>query len=141
MLNKIKIIGKVSLPKTKEQNEQMIDNPNFVSEEVVNDFDKSQPKSDSEKENREPWLYFSLSVTNPNLSLTILRCVIQGESAKMFKKEIKGGELVKVRGYLRNEKERDGQPSKQILIRVLEFQKLDTDFKVDSKRANQVRLI
>lgn len=136
MLNKIKIIGKVSISEKKEQDERKIDNPDFASEEVVNDFDKPQSNFDSEKENREPRFYFSLFVTNPNLSSTILRCVAQGENAEMIKREIKKDDLLEVSGYLRNEK--DG---KQILIKVLEFKKLDPDFKVDNKQANQVRLI
>ncbi|CAH1756518.1 13929_t:CDS:2 [Entrophospora sp. SA101] len=137
MLNKIKIIGKVSINEKKEQDERKIDNPDFASEEVVTDFDKPQSKFGSEKENRELRFYFSLFVTNPNLSSTILRCVAQGENAEMIKREIKHDDLVEVNGYLRNEK--DG---KQILIKVLDFKKLDPDFKVDNKYdANYVQLI
>ena len=137
MLNKIKIIGEVLPIEIKEEIEKNFYHHDSTSEEAVNDSDKSQSKHDSEKEIREPWFYFSLSVTNPNRSSTILRCVAQGENAERIKKEIKGGELVQIRGYLRNE--RDGR---QILIKVLEFKKLDADFVIDKeKSANQVRLI
>jgi hypothetical protein len=151
MLNKIKIIGKFSIKEKKEQDERKIDNADFASEEVANDFDKPQSKFDSEyKENRGSFLRFSVFVINPNLSETILRCVVRGEIAEMIKREIKNNDLVEVSGYLRNEylkKERNSvrdnekHNSKQILIKVLEFKKLDPDFKVDNKHSNEVRLI
>src|SRR6185503_9991208 len=59
------------------------------------------------------------------------------EIAEKIKNEVNQEEVIEVRGYLRNEKE-----GKQIIIKVVEFSKLDLDFeKVDKDSSNQVRLI
>jgi len=66
-----------------------------------------------------------------------LRCISQGEIAERIKKEVKKDEVIEVRGYLRNERE-----GRQILTRVVEFDKLDLDFeKIDKTSSNQVRLL
>jgi single-stranded DNA-binding protein len=138
MLNKIKIIGKILLKENeeKELGERKNDNFSAPAQETAKD-DKSQPKPESEKEKREPWFYFSMLVPNPSGSITILRCVAQGENAERINKEVKKDEVIEIRGYLRNEKD-----SRQILIRSLEFDKLDLSFEeVDKENANQVRLM
>jgi hypothetical protein len=134
MLNKIKIIGKKILPK--EQNEKRNDDTASAFQETEKEIDKSQSKSETEKENaREPWFYFSILVPTPSGSLTILRCITQGEMAEKIDKVQE--EVIEVRGYLRNEK--DGR---QIIVRVVEFNKLNLDFdEINLKESNQVRLI
>lgn len=132
MLNKIKIIGKVII--NKEQNERRINDIDFTSQEAVNEADKSQSKPELKK---EPWLYFSMLVPTPSGSLTILRCITQGETAERIIKEVEEEEIIEVRGYLRNEK--DGR---QIIIRVVEFSKLDLNFEeIKKENSNQVRLL
>jgi len=110
MLNKIKIVGKI------------------LSVEV---------KVKEEEEKNESIFYFSLLVPSPSGSLTILRCVAQGETAKSIEKEIKQDEILEVKGYLRNER-----LGRQVLIKVVEFTKLDTTLdKVDENSSNQLRLL
>lgn len=66
MLNKIKLVGKILPIEAKEKPEEI------------------------EKEKSEyELIYFSLLVPNPSGSLTILRCVAQGEVAEKIKKEIR----------------------------------------------------
>jgi len=135
MLNKIKIIGMFL---KKEQPESKIEDVNLASQEARNEMNKSPSKLESEGENSwEPWFRFSLMVWAPSGSKTTLRCVAQGEIAEKIKNEVNQEEVIEVRGYLRNEKE-----GKQIIIKVVEFSKLDLDFeKVDKDNSNQVRLI
>jgi len=135
MLNKIKIIGMFL---KKEQPESKIEDVNLASQEARNEMNKSPSKLESEGENGwEPWFRFSLMVWAPSGSKTTLRCVAQGEVAEKIKNEVNQEEVIEVRGYLRNEKE-----GKQIIIKVVEFSKLDLDFeKVDKDNSNQVRLI
>jgi hypothetical protein len=110
MLNRIKVIGKVLPIEAKE-------NPNPEKERLV--------------------IYFSLLVTNPTGSETILRCVAQGEMAEKLEKEVKNDEILEVVGYLRNEK-----VGMQILIKILKFTKLDINFEdIDNNRSNQVCLL
>jgi len=112
MLNKIKIIGKVLPIDIKEKNQE-------------------------ERDKNESIFYFSLWVTNPSGSLTILRCVAQGEKAEEIEREVKGDEVLEIKGYLRNEK--DGR---QILVKVIDFTKLNiTSDKIDIAQSNQVRLL
>src|SRR6185369_7022312 len=135
MLNKIKIIGMFL---KKEQPESKIEDVNLASQEARNEMNKSPSKLESGKENgREPWFRFSLMVWAPSGSKTTLRCVAQGEVAEKIKNEVNQEEVIEVRGYLRNEKD-----SRQIIIKVVEFSKLNLDFeKVDKDNSNQVRLI
>ena len=135
MLNKIKIIGMFL---KKEQPESKIEDVNLASQEARNEMNKSPSKLESEGESGwEPWFRFSLMVWAPSGSKTTLRCVAQGEIAEKIKNEVNQEEVIEVRGYLRNEKE-----GKQIIIKVVEFSKLDLDFeKVDKDNSNQVRLI
>ncbi|CAH1756390.1 12193_t:CDS:2 [Entrophospora sp. SA101] len=110
MLNKIKVIGKVSPIKIRENLDQK-------KEKIT--------------------VYFSLLVPAPSRSLTILRCVAQGEKAEKLEKEIKGEEIIEIKGYLRNEKQ-----GRQVLIKVLDFTKLDIDFaNIDINHSNQVQLL
>src|SRR5215204_6207066 len=103
MLNKIKIVGKILSVEVKEKVEQ-----------------------------KESICYLSLLVPSPSGSLTILRCVAQGETVKRIEKEIKQDEIFEVKGYLRNERE-----GRQVLIKVVEFTKLDTTLdKVDENSSN-----
>lgn len=89
------------------------------------------------EEKKESICYLSLLVSSPSGSLTILRCFAQGEIVKRIEKEIKQDEILEVKGYLRNER-----VGRQILIRVVEFTKLDKTFKqVDENSTNQVRLL
>jgi len=133
MLNKIKIIGKKILPK--EQDEKKNDGAASVFQEAEKEIDKSHFKSEREN-NREPWLYFSLLVPTPSGSLTILRCITQGEMAEKIDK-VQEEEVIEVHGYLRNEKD-----SRQIMVRVVDFNKLDLNFaEINLKESNQVRLI
>jgi hypothetical protein len=136
MLNKIKVIGK------------------FLSIEV---------KEIEKLEKKELVAYFSLLVTNPTGSETVLRCVAQGEIAKNLEEEVQKEEIVEVKGYLRNEKQKkdtakydkplyktsneefqknEAKDNRQIIIRVVEFTKLDMSFEeIDSQNSNQVRLM
>ena len=112
MLNKIRVVGEVLPIKIKK-------------------------KDDFEDPKREARVYFSLKVPNPSGSLTILRCLAQGNLVERIEQEISEGGVVEVRGYLRSEKE-----GRQILIRVVDFNKLDLKLdEVDKKQSNQVRLI
>lgn len=112
MLNKIKIIGKVLPIEIKENDNE-------------------------ERERNELIFYFSLSVTNPSGSLTILRCVVQGEKAEEIKREVKKDEVLEIKGYLRNEK-----VGRQILLKVINFTKLDiTPDEIENTQSNQVRLL
>jgi len=131
MLNKIKIIGKILLNEVKDENEKN-------GSELVSDSQETETELEkSENEKREPWFYFSVEVLCPSGSLTILRCVAQGEMAERIKKEVKKDETIKVRGYLRNEKN-----SRQILIRVVDFSKVDIENEeIGAVNSNQVRLI
>ncbi|CAG8734509.1 28118_t:CDS:2, partial [Racocetra persica] len=73
----------------------------------------------------------------PSGSLTILRCITQGEIATRINEEVQEEDVIEVRGYLRNEKD-----SRQILVRATEFTKLDISFsKIDLENSNQVRLL
>ncbi|CAG8622579.1 9255_t:CDS:2 [Paraglomus occultum] len=131
MLNKIKIIGKILLNEIKDESEKNDSGLVSDSQETEGEVEKT------ENEKREPWFYFSVEVLCPSGSLTILRCIAQGEMAERIKKEVKKDEVVEVCGYLRNEKN-----SRQILIRVVEFSKSNIDFeKIDEVNSNQVRLI
>ncbi|CAG8476650.1 877_t:CDS:1 [Ambispora leptoticha] len=82
-------------------------------------------------------LYFSLLVPSPSNSSTILRCVAQGENAKKIEVEVKKDEILEVKGYLRNEKS-----GRQILVKVIEFTKIDKTFDtIDKNSSNQLRLL
>ena len=122
----------------KEQPESKIEDVNLASQEARNEMNKSPSKLESEGESGwEPWFRFSLMVWAPSGSKTTLRCVAQGEIAEKIKNEVNQEEVIEVRGYLRNEKE-----GKQIIIKVVEFSKLNLDFEeVDKDNSNQVRLI
>ena len=110
MLNKIKLVGKV-LPIESKQKE--------------------------EREKIEPIFYFSLLVPTPSGSLTILRCLAQGEKAEEMEREIRGDDILEVKGYLRNEKQ-----GRQVLVKVIEFTKLDTTFEqINVEHSNQLRLL
>src|SRR4051812_12397026 len=111
MLNKIKIIGKVLSIDIKENDKE-------------------------EGEKNELIFYFSLSVTNPSGSLTILRCVVQGEKAEEIKSEVKKDEVLEIKGYLRNEK-----IGRQVLVKVINFTKLDMIPDEIENTHNQVRLL
>jgi single-stranded DNA-binding protein len=118
MLNKINVIGKILI-----NNEKKIDN-----------FSISET---NDRENiREPWLYFSLLVSTPSDSITVLRCVAQGEIIKKIE-DSEENDIVEVKGYLRNEK--DGR---QIIIKVVEFDKLSLSAEeISKKNPNRVRLL
>jgi hypothetical protein len=165
MLNKIKIIGRFLPNRKKEESKREADNPASFADETKSDFDKP------EERRRKP-LFFSVLVTNPTNSETALRCFAEGELAERIEKEnreIKENEVivVEVKGYLRNEKNlkdftKYDKPlykisneefqkndevkmpteSRQILIKALEFKRLDLDFNdIDKKTSNQVRLM
>src|SRR4051794_33494845 len=108
MLNKIKIVGKVLPIDIKEKDRE-------------------------ERERNEHIFYFSLLVSNPSGSLTILRCVVQGEKAEEIEKEIRQDELLEIKGYLRNEKS-----GRQVLVKVIDFTKLDIIIsdKIDNTQSN-----
>ncbi len=109
MLNKIKLVGKVLPIEIKER---------------------------ENGEKKVPIIYFSLLVPNPSNSITILRCIAQGEVAEKIENEIKDNEVLEVRGYLRNENN-----GRQILIKVIEFDKLDINFdNIDNEHSNIVYL-
>jgi len=112
MLNKIKIVGKVLSAEAKIKEKEERDKNELIS-------------------------YFSLLVPTPSGSLTILRCVAQGEIAKNIEKEIKQDETLEIKGYLRNEKS-----GRQVLVKVVEFSKLDTTLdKIDETSSNKLRLL
>jgi hypothetical protein len=95
-----------------------------------------------EKDNdrKDSVVYFSLLVPNPSSSITVLRCLSQGDAADFFEKndiENENDTILEVKGYLRNEK-----GSRQIIVKGTEIKKLDTKFEeIDEKTANQVRLL
>src|SRR5205085_1224568 len=89
MLNKIKVIGKILPLELKGKS---------TTQELL--------------------IYFSLIVVNPNEARTVLRCHASGKVAIELEKEAREGEMVEVRGYLRNEKE-----NRQIIVQVQEFTK------------------
>src|SRR6185437_442810 len=120
MLNKIKLIGKVLPLEIKEKEEE-----------------------------KGLMVYFSLLVPNPSGSITILSCMVKGETAEKIVKELQEDDIAEVRGYLRNEKDRKSKEKKdreeeieeykkeleekkkgnrQILTKVLGFKKLDLTF-------------
>lgn len=76
---------------------------------------------EEKSETGELLAYFSLLVNNPNDVRTVLRCHARGEIATELEKEVRKEEILEVRGYLQNEKE-----GRQIIIRVLEFSKLES---------------
>jgi len=118
MLNKIKIIGKVLPIDIKERN------------------------NEEEREKIESIFYFSLLVPSPSGSLTILRCIAQGEKAEEIEREVKEDDVLEIKGYLRNEKSSREKSSRQILVKVIEFTKLDIiPDKIDNRQSNQVRLL
>ncbi|KLL04481.1 MAG: hypothetical protein MRERV_21c035 [Mycoplasmataceae bacterium RV_VA103A] len=139
MLNKIKIIGKI-VNKDKELNEKKKDDMAEVSEtmpETDESSTEAKPESKPAEKRREPFFHFNLFVPVPSGSLTVLRCISQGEIAARINKEVQEQEVIEVRGYLRNEKD-----SRQILVRVVEFDKLDISFeKISLENSNQVRLL
>jgi hypothetical protein len=137
MLNKIKLVGKVLPLEVKEKEEE-----------------------------RELIVFFSLMVPNPNCSTTILRCLVQGETAKKLLQELQEGDIAEVWGYLRNEKRGKSYPpsafasvsdkhtfdeedqNRQILTKVIQFNKVDLTFDELKKQAeerkvnsNEVRLV
>jgi len=66
-----------------------------------------------------------------------LRCIAQGEVAERIKREIIQEEVIEIRGYLRNERS-----GRQIIIKVVEFNRVETDFEeIDTNSSNQVRLL
>lgn len=140
MLNKIKIIGKI-VNKDKELNEKKKDDTVAVVLETMPETDElpteAKPESKFPEKKREPWFHFNLFVPVPSGSLTVLRCITQGEIAARINKEVQEEEVIEVQGYLRNEKD-----SRQILVRVTEFEKLDINFsKISLENSNQVRLL
>ena len=131
MLNKIKIIGKILLNEIKDENEKSDSELGNDLQEVGGELEKSG------NEKREPWFYFSVEVLCPSGSLSIIRCIAQGEMAERIKKEVKKDEVIEIHGYLRNEKN-----SRQILVRVVEFSKIEIDLeRIGEVNSNQVRLI
>jgi Single-strand binding protein family len=120
MLNKIKIIGEVFLPiKTK------IKIINKVKEDGV------------EEEEKRVTAYFSLRVPTPNNSLSILRCFAQREIAESLEQEVGPGDVIEVKGYLRNERE-----NRQMLVIAVKFTKLDIKVEeIDCETSDQVQLI
>jgi hypothetical protein len=136
MLNKIKIIGEILIREI-NPDEKKIDDATSVSQETAKETDESQSEYKAEREKREPWFYFNLRVTAPSCSITDLRCLAQGKIAERITKEVQNKEVVEVKGYLRNEKN-----SRQIVVRVVEFNKLDLSVEeIDLKNSNQVRLL
>ncbi|CAG8726907.1 1944_t:CDS:2, partial [Ambispora leptoticha] len=122
-----------------EQHENKIDDADSVSQEMMSEADKAQSKPEATEENsREPWIRFS----------------VMGEVAERIKREVIQEEVIEIRGYLRNEHlriKREGEAGekyiekkvgRQIIIKVVEFSKLDLDFeKIDQDSSNQVRLL
>ncbi|CFW92927.1 protein of unknown function (Single-strand binding (SSB) domain) [endosymbiont DhMRE of Dentiscutata heterogama] len=147
MLNKVKIIGKIRSKEFEKLNEKKVDDAAAVAPEAIPKTDESPAEEPTEakkpepkfpKKKREPWFYFNLFAPVPSSSLTILRCITQGEIAARINEEVQEEEdVIEVRGYLRNEKN-----SRQILVRVTEFTKLDISFsKINIQNSNQVRLL
>ena len=102
MLNKIKIIGEVFLPiQTK-----------------VKTIKKVREDEMREEEETRAMTYFSLRVPTPNNSLSILRCFAQRETAESLEQETALGDIIEIKGYLRNERE-----NRQMLIMVVKFTK------------------
>ncbi|CAG8812962.1 15808_t:CDS:2, partial [Racocetra persica] len=126
--------------KDKELNEKKKDDMAEVSEtmpETDESSTEAKPESKPAEKRREPFFHFNLFVPVPSGSLTVLRCISQGEIAARINKEVQEQEVIEVRGYLRNEKD-----SRQILVRVVEFAKLDISFeKISLENSNQVRLL
>src|SRR6266498_1078353 len=120
MLNKTKIIGEVFLPiKTKIKTIKRI-RENHIEEE----------------ENR-PMAYFSLRVPTPNNSLSIIRCFAQREIAESLEQETAPGDVIEIKGYLRNERE-----NRQMLTVVVKFTKLDIKpEEINCETSDQVQLI
>src|SRR4051795_11004522 len=120
MLNKIKIIGEVFLPiKTK------IKIINKVKENGV------------EEEEKRITTFFSLRVTTPNNSLSIIRCFAQREIAESLEQEVGPGDVIEVKGYLRNERE-----NRQMLVIAVKFTKLDIKpEEINCETSDQVQLI
>ena len=112
MLNKIKVSGKILPNKTKKRNE---------SDQLL--------------------IYFSLLVVNPNNTETLLRCHASGRTASEIEKEVEKEQLIEVRGYLRNERIKDGKKSRQIVVQVLGFNKLEKEEKTSDLTSNQVQLL
>ncbi|CAG8510978.1 16077_t:CDS:2 [Cetraspora pellucida] len=126
MLNKVKIIGKILIKEFEKLNEKKVDDAAAVAPEAIPETDESPAEEPTEAKKPEP-----------NGSLTILRCITQGEIATRINEEVQEEDVIEVRGYLRNEKD-----SRQILVRVTEFTKLDISFsKIDLENSNQVRLL
>jgi single-stranded DNA-binding protein len=112
MLNKIKVSGKILPNKTKKRNE-----------------------------NDQLLIYFSLLVVNPNNTETLLRCHAGGRTASEIEKEVEKEQLIEVRGYLRNERIKDGKKSRQIVVQVLGFNKLEKEEETSDLTSNQVQLL
>jgi len=114
MLNKIKLVGRLLPVEIKEKR---------------NDFEYS----------KSPKIYFSLLVSNPSNSITVLRCITKDELAnKISKLSInKDPQTVEVKGYLRNEKN-----SRQIITRATDIEFLNVPFEeINYKQSNKVRLL
>jgi len=118
MLNKIKIIGEVFLPiKTKIKIINKV-KEGGVEEECIT-------------------TYFSLRVTTPNNSLSILRCFAQREIAESLEREVGPGDVIEVKGYLRNEIE-----NRQMIVIAIKFTKLDIKVEeINCETSDQVQLI
>ncbi|MCE8162533.1 MAG: hypothetical protein I3264_02085 [Candidatus Moeniiplasma glomeromycotorum] len=119
-MNKIKIVGEVFLPiKTK------IKIINKVGGDGV------------EEEEKRITAYFSLRVPTPNNSLSILRCFAQREIAESLEREVSSGDVIEVKGYLRNERE-----NRQMLVIAIKFTKLDIKAEeINCETSDQVQLI
>src|SRR3954466_6611483 len=117
---KIKIVGKIFLPiKTK-----------------IKTIRKIKEDGLEEEENRA-LTYFSLRVPTPNNSLSIIRCFAQREIAESLERETAPGDVIEIKGYLRNERE-----NRQMLTIVVKFTKLDiTPEEINCETSDQVQLI
>ena len=82
--------------------------------------------------------YYTMVVKTPNNSITLIRCIVkQIENIEKWNRELDDGCTVEIRGYLRNEVK-----GKQILVRVISWEKIDTNFEeLDETKCNQVRLL
>ena len=81
--------------------------------------------------------YFSLRVPTPNNSLSIIRCFAQREIAESLEKETNPGDILEVKGYLRNERE-----NRQMLVIVVKFTKLTIKAEeINPETSDQVQLI
>src|SRR2546423_991608 len=120
MLNKIKIVGEVFLPiKTR-----------------IKTIHKPKGDGLEEEENRS-LTYFSLRVPAPNNSLSIIRCFAQREVAETLEKETTSGDVIEIKGYLRNERE-----NRQMLVIVVKFTKLEIKpEEINPETSNQVQLM